>query len=501
MKATNKFARGGIRLMRLVCVSAAVMCATAVWSQDTYKETLKAYLQSRNDTLANTLKPALLKLNEGLLSPYDEAESERLVNKYINERGVDDFMLPLVLPAFQKHLTEDQLKEIMSIYETPEGQRLKQMESDISKDKLQTVLTENLTTAIVPIIMGQTPSSVRPVKGIRKEYKNLFNQFYAQSGMDEMLDALISAIGKSVKKDVGSSILTKCMTHIKNQMPVILMNSVYDKWSMEDLQGAIQIVSKPVQKNVKAAANEMLNSLTDAEKLKLYGTQCMENYVKWLQEETKPSSDQLYWQALQSQEQGNMADAYKKLHQSASEGYAEAQTHLASWYYDGTYVVKDQKIAYEWYVKAAEQGDSIAQFRASLICFSGQGINKNPNQAFLWCQKALEQDYAPAYSLMGYYFLNGVGTPKDYKKALEYFNLAVEKKDYEGMYHIGLMYADGTGVPRNMSKAFEWMLKAGEHGVVSAYPVLQEMYVKGVGTQKDLRKSAYWQVKYEEAQK
>ena len=47
---------------------------------------------------------------------------------------------------------------------------------------------------------------------------------------------------------------------------------------------------------------------------------------------------------------------------SSSQGYAEAQLNVASFYEEGKGVEKDEKEAIDWYKKAAKQGCATAQY-------------------------------------------------------------------------------------------------------------------------------------------
>lgn len=489
-------------LFRVACVAITMMCSSAVWSQDTYRETLLDFFEFNTDTsMVLALKPALVEVNKEIMAEldgsYDEKKSERWIGRYLGERGLGDFVDVFFASTFKKYVTEDELKELVQLYRTSEGKRyLRLGEYTTSKKYHLTVVND------VVSFMAGSPKSYKPVKGVSKEYKALFKQYCEVSDMEALFGNVVSMLSAQQKNAIDRNNLINWVEHFKKEMPTLLINEMHDKWSDEDVRHAIQIASKPASKHAQKALSESLLGLMDEKKAQAGARAWIEKYAVWLDEgELKPSPEQVFSQALQLQQQDDMAGAYKSLKASAEEGYAKAQLYMGYWYYNGIYVVKDYKKAFEWFVKAAELGDADAQCNVSQMYSFGQGVEKSPEEAFSWIQKALEQDCTDAYCVMGEYYLEGVGTPKDYKKALEYFNKAIEKQDYEGMYHIGFMYIKGEGVQKSLSKGFEWMLKAGEHEVKQAYPVLQEMYGNGYGTQKDLSKSAYWQVKYEESQK
>jgi TPR repeat protein len=61
---------------------------------------------------------------------------------------------------------------------------------------------------------------------------------------------------------------------------------------------------------------------------------------------------------------------------SAEQGFAAAQTSLASLYYHGEGVEQDYVQAREWYRKAAEQGDATAQESLGILYERGLGVEK-----------------------------------------------------------------------------------------------------------------------------
>ncbi len=59
-------------------------------------------------------------------------------------------------------------------------------------------------------------------------------------------------------------------------------------------------------------------------------------------------------------------------------------------YYNGEYVLKSYKKAFEWYKKSAEQGDASAQFNIGIMYYYGDGITLDEKKSAYWMKKAYE---------------------------------------------------------------------------------------------------------------
>ncbi|MBQ9559489.1 MAG: SEL1-like repeat protein [Bacteroidaceae bacterium] len=484
---------------------ALLMCGLNGMAQDSYREAVKAHLKKADTKpfgMLAKMEPALTEVNKLKMEPFDEAESERLIRKYSQERLMDVFMDDWLIPAFQKNVTEAELKELATLYQTPEGKRFMKMNNSQNLDeKERAQFSQRMKENLVLLMLGQSPKTVKPVKGISKEYIKLFNQYYDEIGMESQFDMIAGKVMElATTNNVSKNILKSIMNTVRQDMRNTMLNSFCKKWTEEDLKVGIKIASMPSYKHSMNAASDVIGTITK-EKMEGIGEKLLADYIEWLDKEMKLSPEQAYNKAMRLKQEGNLKEAYTLLSESAKEGYVGSQVQLAIWYYRGTYVVRDQKRAFEWFLKAAEQGDPNAEDWVGSMYGNGEGVEKNHEQAFAWYKKSVEHDYAHALCHLGYAYEYGLGTPKDYNKAMECYNKAIEKEEYMGMYRLGLMYCMGHGVAKNYTKGFEWMLKAGEKEVVEAYRQLEYMYSTGTGTKKDPQRAAYWQIKYEEAQK
>ncbi|MHB9117969.1 MAG: hypothetical protein ACYC2R_06815 [Burkholderiales bacterium] len=88
------------------------------------------------------------------------------------------------------------------------------------------------------------------------------------------------------------------------------------------------------------------------------------------------------------------AEAVKWYAQAAEHGHPEAQAYLGFMYMTGRGVKRDDAIALKWHRKAAEQGNPIAQYNLGLMTQAGRGVKANATQAYIWFKLASASNIA-----------------------------------------------------------------------------------------------------------
>ncbi|KAF0496907.1 kinase-like protein [Gigaspora margarita] len=150
---------------------------------------------------------------------------------------------------------------------------------------------------------------------------------------------------------------------------------------------------------------------------------------------------------------------------------------LGSFLEAGINVPKDDKKAFECYMKSAQSGNPIGQALVGACYEEGTGISKDEKEAFEWYLKSAEKGDSHGQFKLGTCYREGKGVPMDEKKAFEWFKRSSEGGSYYGKYNVGicymkdggnaeaqfivgLSYRDGMGTPQNQEKAIEWMQKS-----------------------------------------
>ncbi|GBB94209.1 hypothetical protein RclHR1_02310015 [Rhizophagus clarus] len=193
---------------------------------------------------------------------------------------------------------------------------------------------------------------------------------------------------------------------------------------------------------------------------------------------------------------------------SAKKGNTDAQYYLAICYMDGMGTQKDKKKALKWFLKSenkyfkiilnknenkfkrilelAISDDSIAQNNVGNYYKLGEVITKNEKKAFEWYMKSAIAGCAEGQCNLGYCYENGRGTDK--KSANGGYAY--------GQYNLGFCYENGLGTVKDDEKAFEWYLKSANNGCATAQCGLGYCYENGIGTEKDMNKAHEWYFKF-----
>lgn len=114
------------------------------------------------------------------------------------------------------------------------------------------------------------------------------------------------------------------------------------------------------------------------------------------------------------------SEALTTLRSKAEAGDIEAQSQLASAYFQGRDVEADPALALRWAIKPAEQDDLFCVQMVAMIHFQGKGVKRDLPEAGKWFAKA---------AVLG---------------------------DATAAFTLGLMNDEGQGVPKNPVEAFAW---------------------------------------------
>ena len=94
--------------------------------------------------------------------------------------------------------------------------------------------------------------------------------------------------------------------------------------------------------------------------------------------------------------------------QGNSKARADACNRLATAYWSGDGVEKDEGAAVKWWIKASELGHAGAQFSLGVCYRQGRGVALSYENGFHWYQKAADQGDAEAQCNLGYCYDKGM---------------------------------------------------------------------------------------------
>ncbi|CAB4421483.1 unnamed protein product [Rhizophagus irregularis] len=145
-----------------------------------------------------------------------------------------------------------------------------------------------------------------------------------------------------------------------------------------------------------------------------------------------------------------------KLNDLAEGGNLSAQNNLGYCYQNGIGIEKNEKKAFEWYLKAAGKGDIYAQYNLGICYQNGIGINKDDKKAFEWYFKSAKE-YSQAQNILGNCYQNEIGVKKDLEESIYWYKKAVENGNKFAQYNLGKCYENGKGVKKDEIKALNYI--------------------------------------------
>ena len=108
--------------------------------------------------------------------------------------------------------------------------------------------------------------------------------------------------------------------------------------------------------------------------------------------------------ALEEYKNKNYTNAFKLLYSLAKGGDSRAQSDIAGMYFNGWGVVKDLKMAFQWYKKSSLNGNPYAQYKLGDMYWNGLGVKTNTDTAQIWWKKAADNGYKDAQFNLPYQY-------------------------------------------------------------------------------------------------
>ena len=224
----------------------------------------------------------------------------------------------------------------------------------------------------------------------------------------------------------------------------------------------------------------------------------------------------------------NIGEAVQYYLAAAKQGFALAQSNLASLYARGEGVPQDDAKAVEWSLLAANQGNALSQFRLGSMYAAGRGVPKDMVKAADWLEKASLQGVAVAQAHLGALYLSGQGLPRNEERGMFWIRKAAELGQPEAVkilaaasaegkvakleppsfaksrlaadggdpiaqYTLALMYQRGeAGATRDPIEAAKWMSRSAEKGYPAAQAQMGYYYANGLGVTRDEEEAVRW---------
>ncbi|KAI9339323.1 hypothetical protein BDR26DRAFT_895893 [Obelidium mucronatum] len=183
---------------------------------------------------------------------------------------------------------------------------------------------------------------------------------------------------------------------------------------------------------------------------------------------------------------------------AAENGHAEAQSNLAVMYENGRGIPESVAKAIHWYNLAADKGEIQAQFNLASLYEKGRGLAApNYTKAKAYYEKAAKAGHTKAKVRLGVMLEQEIGVKKDEHLAIKRLTEAAEEGDIQAQDSLGRIYVD----KKDYTKAMEWSLKAAsQHNLLGEQSTaisqsqfrLGTLYYLGSGIKQDFFQAFEW---------
>lgn len=187
----------------------------------------------------------------------------------------------------------------------------------------------------------------------------------------------------------------------------------------------------------------------------------------------------------------NPQKAIDLLKRATRHGSGKAFYNMGNLYYEGKYLPKDDKKAYDNWEKAVALKYYEAASNLAYAYIEGVGCEKDEKKGIELYKLAADNGSGFSAYKLYYCYGNGVwGVKKDIEMSKKYLFKAAEYGDAWGCYDLGRHYYLGTEyVTKDFGQAFVYTKKAADMGLVDACNSLSYLYENGIGVDKDPQKA------------
>lgn len=165
---------------------------------------------------------------------------------------------------------------------------------------------------------------------------------------------------------------------------------------------------------------------------------------------------------------------------NASQNCPRGKFYVGRCYHYGHGVQKDYKEAVRWYTIAAKEGDPFSQVNLGSCYECGEGVEVNYETAVYWYELSAKQGEPIAQCNLGLMYKSGRGVTQDKVKGFSLFKQSADQGEPYGILQMGLCYMDGDGVKKDKNQAFALVKQAAELGESFAQYKLAYGYEKGI---------------------
>ena len=187
------------------------------------------------------------------------------------------------------------------------------------------------------------------------------------------------------------------------------------------------------------------------------------------------------------------SDVLVRVHRAAWEGDLEACCQLGRCYDRGWCGPRDERQAFDWFLRAARAGHNEAAYRAARLLLRKTGPADSVKAVRDALQRAAHGGYAEAQALLGWCYQRGrLVEHVDPLAAIEWLQRAARAGSASGPYFLALNLQRGFGILRDERAAVTHLELAAEQSDVRAQLALGRALSEGRGLTRDLAAALGW---------
>lgn len=242
-------------------------------AQDSYRQTLEKYVKTNpklKDYAGDKMKTALTMINPNILTGKSLEEANELADRYLKEQLFDD-LLDNMMPIMQKHITEDELKQLNALLSTPEG--LDFTTNNMKwEEKMEKKLLDILTKGIADINNGQTPAPLAVSTGISQSYQDKFTKYLTASKQ-------LEAFKKGIELGGQNQLSQEVLDWVMKIAPTLFVNTAHGVLTEQNLDYATKLCNYESYNHSVDAVNEIASNPM------VTGMQIITSYISWLKKQ------------------------------------------------------------------------------------------------------------------------------------------------------------------------------------------------------------------------
>lgn len=235
---------------------------------DSYRDALMYYLYNGDvnaEQYKTTLGEALAKsMPEGT----DPNKAAQIMSEYASKQMFED-IVDLFQPVFEKHVSENELKQVGQLYRDERFVALQNKSTaiiqNIASDEEYLSFMNSFSTALGNIITGQQVQDLPEPETLSDSYKQTFYQYYTSSGIDKMMDGVFNSVFTMLSNSLRSQgqpnadeIVGKAKTYTATNMRTMMLVIFSKAYTEDDINYVVKATDTDAYRHCVAATSEVL---------------------------------------------------------------------------------------------------------------------------------------------------------------------------------------------------------------------------------------------------